>query len=347
MMRTRILWTLCAFVVFATLAAAAPAQALFRSDAPIEVTLTTNLRELIAERDSTLLEWYGAEMKWKDADGTEGTMAVELRARGHFRRQSRNCSFPPLFVRAEREARDGSILQGNPRVKLVTPCRTNSREYQNYIFTEYLAYRTYALIDSVNHRTRLAKVTYVDSTGRMKPVEVTAFFLETAEEVADEHKLEFTEQTGVTWEYIPAPVIDRISLFQYWVANTDWSVAGLHNMVMFRSEPMVYRPVAYDFDWTGLVGTRYARPNTQLGLTSTRQRLHRGPCRTAEQWAPTVAFFKSQRAAIDALWTTPIPDYDEREMSRAKRYLDELWPMLDDPRAFKREIIDKCQREGN
>ena len=202
-------------------------------------------------------------------------------------------------------------------------------EYQNYIFTEYLTYRTYALIDSVNHRTRLAKVTYVDSTGRMKSIEVHAFFLETAEEVADEHKLEFTEQTGVTWQYIPATVIDRISLFQYWVANTDWSVAGLYNIVMMRSEPMVYRPVAYDFDWAGLVGTRYSRPNEMLGLTSTRQRLHRGPCRSAEQWAPTVAHFRSQRAAVDALWTTPIEGYDDREMTRAKRFLDELWGILD------------------
>lgn len=323
------------------------AQPLFRNDAPLTVTLTTNLRDLTRQRDSTQLEWYGAEMTWTDADGTTGTIPVELRARGHFRRQTANCTFPPLFVRAEREVRDGSILQGNPRVKLVTPCRTNSKEYQQYIFTEYLTYRTYALIDSVHHRTRLARVTYVDSTGRMRPIEVTAFFLETAEEVADEHKLEFTEQTGVTWTYIPTPIIDRIALFQYWVANTDWSVAGLHNIVMLRSEPMVFRPVAYDFDWAGVVGTRYSKPNEMLGLRSTRERLHRGPCRTAEQWAPTIALFRERRAAFDALWTAPIEGYDVREQTRAKQYLDELWNVLDSERLFKREIIDKCQPEGN
>lgn len=328
-------------------APAAGGQALFKADAPVEVTLTTNLRDFVRERDSLELEWFGAEMKWKDADGTEGTMPVELRARGHFRRQSANCSFPPLFVRAGREAREGTILQGNPRVKLVTPCRPGSRDYQQYIFTEYMIYRTYALIDSVNHRTRLARVTYVDSTGRMQPIEVTAFFLETAEEVADEHKLEFTEQEGVTWEFIPRQVIDPISLFQYWVANTDWSVAGLHNIVMMRIEPQVYRPVAYDFDWTGVVGARYARPNQMLGLRSVRDRLHRGPCRTAEQWAPTVALFKAQRAAFDTLWSTPIDGYEDRDRERAKKYLDELWPILDNERLFKREIIDKCQPEGN
>lgn len=324
-----------------------PAQALFATNEPIEVTLSTNLRDLIRERDSTRLQWFGAEMKYRDADGTERVIPVELRARGHFRRQSSTCTFPPLFVRAERAVRDSSVLKGNPRVKLVTPCRNNSANYQQFIFTEYQLYKTYELIDSVHHRTRLAKVTYVDSTGRMRPVEVMAFFLETAEEVADAYDLEHVETPGVTWEFTVPEAIDRISIFQYWVANTDWSVAGLHNMALFRTKDLLYRPVAYDFDFTGAVNATYARPNTFLGLTSTRQRRHRGPCRTAEQWAPTIALFQAQHAAIDSIWTTPLPGQDPRKLAESKRYLDELWPILADARKFKREIIDECQREGN
>jgi hypothetical protein len=323
------------------------AQPLFASDAPVTVTLTTNLRELIRERDSTKVEWHDASMQWTEADGSVQTMTVQLRARGHFRRQSQNCTFPPVYVRAAREDRDGTLLQGNPRVKLVTPCRTNSGDYQQYIFTEYLTYRTYQIIDPVHHRTRLANVTYVDSAGRMKPIAVTAFFLETGEEVADEAKLTHSERTGVTWDFIPREVIDRISLFEYWIANTDWSVAGLHNIVMLQLSELEYRPVAYDFDWSGLVNTRYSRPNTTLGLTSTRQRLHRGPCRTVAEWAPTVAHFREKRAEIDALWSTPLAGQDPKKLEAGKKFLDELWPILDDPRRFQREIIEKCQKEGN
>jgi hypothetical protein len=57
-------------------------------------------------------------------------------------------------------------------------------------------------------------------------------------------------------------------LFEYWIANTDWSVAALHNIEMFRNKDLTYRPVAYDFDWAGVVGAAYSRPNTQLGLTN-------------------------------------------------------------------------------
>jgi hypothetical protein len=323
------------------------AQGTFSSKDPLTLTFTTNLRDLTRERDSLELAWFGTEMKWNDSAGAERTAPIELRARGHFRRQSANCAFPPIYVRAERDVRDGTPLQGNPRLKLVTPCRPTLAEYQQYIFLEYQIYQTYALLDPVHHRTRLVNVTYVDSMNRMRPVEVTAFFLETGEEMAQNNKVEFSERTGVTWDFIPPEVIQRISLFEYWIANTDWSVAGLHNIVMTRQAEFEYRPVAYDFDWAGVINTRYSRPNTQLGLTSTRQRLHRGPCRTAEQWAPTIAHFKSQRAAIEAIWSTPLPGQDPRKLADAKKFLDELWPLLDDPRRFKREIIDQCQPEGN
>ncbi len=334
----------------AALLVAAPmvaAQGTFSSKEPLKLTFTTNLRDLTRERDSLELEWFGTEMSWTDSSGALRNAAVELRARGHFRRQSANCAFPPIYLRAERAVRDGTPLQGNPRLKLVTPCRPTLAEYQQYIYLEYQLYQTYALLDSIHHRTRLVNVTYVDSTNRMRPVEVTGFFLETGEEMAQNEKLEFTERTGVTWDFIPKEPIQVISLFEYWVANTDWSVAGLHNIVMTRMSEFEYRPVPYDFDWAGVINTRYSRPNTQLGLTSTRQRLHRGPCRTAEQWAPTIALFLSKRAEIDTLWTTPLPGQDVRRLAEAKKFLDELWPILEDPRRFKREIIDKCQPEGN
>ena len=114
------------------------AQALFKEDAPLVMTLTTNLRDMLRERDSTELKWFGAEMQYKDEAGADVTIPVELRARGHFRRQARNCSFPPLFIRAPREVRDSSILQGNPRLKITTPCRPERADHQEYIYHEYL-----------------------------------------------------------------------------------------------------------------------------------------------------------------------------------------------------------------
>jgi len=334
-------------LVLAVSARTGEAQPLFQSKAPLEMTLTTNLRDLMRERDSTRLRWFGAEMRYLDETGAEQRIPVELRARGHFRRQSSNCAFPPLFIRAERAVRDSSVLRGNPRVKIVTPCRPGSADFQQYIFTEYQAYQTYALIDSMHHRTRLVNVTYADSAARVRPITVTAFLLETAEEVADEYGLDHVETEGVTWEFTFPNEINALSLFQYWIGNTDWSVSGLHNVALFRTADQMYRPVAYDFDWTGLVNPRYAFPNPTLGLSGMRERRHRGPCRTAEQWAPTIARFQAAKPAVDSIWSTPLPGQDARALVAAKRYLDQLWPILTDARAFKREVLDQCQPAGN
>ena len=343
-------WAIALVIACAVLPAAASpstAQALFRDEAPLTLTLTTNLRDLVRERDSTELRWFGAEMSYADAKGTMRRLPVELRARGHFRRQARNCAFPPLFLRADRAARDSSILQGNPRLKLVTPCRPTADDYQQYIYVEYLTYRTYAIINPVHHRTRLAQITYRDSTDRVKPITVMAFFLEIEEEVADEAKLKFSEQTGAVFDDMEAEALNRLSLFEYWVGNTDWSLSALHNISLFQKPDGAYVPIAYDFDWSGAVNARYSFPSEKLGIRTVRERLHRGPCRTPADWAPIIAHFQSKRAAVDSLWSTPLAGLEPKRQADSKAFLDQLWPILSDPKRVERDLVKVCQKIGN
>lgn len=326
----------------------ATAQSLFRDEAPVTLTLVTNLRDLMRERDSTELRWFGTEMTYTDSAGRERKVPVELRARGHFRRQARNCLFPPLYIRAGRAARDSSILRGNPRLKIVTPCRPSAEDYQQYILLEYLMYRTYAVVNpALHHRTRLANITYKDSTDRVKPITVTAFFLEIEEEVADEAKLEYSETQGALFADVVAEELNRVSLWEFWIGNTDWSVAALHNIELFRNAEGDYLPVAYDFDWSGAVNARYSFPNPTLGIRTVRERLHRGPCRTAAEWAPTIAHFTSRKAAVDSVWAAPIQGLDPKRRDDSKAYLDQLWPILSDARRFERMVVNVCQRQGN
>ncbi len=334
-------------LVLGALPSSAHAQALFRDEAPLELTLTTNLRDLVRERDSTELRWFGAEMSYTDEKGVVRRVPTELRARGHFRRQARNCAFPPIFIRAGKTARDSSILQGNPRLKIVTPCRPAAEDYQQYILLEYLMYRTYSVVQEVHHRTRLASITYKDSTDRVKPIVVTAFFLEIEDELADEHKLEYSETMGALFADVDSTTLDRISIFEYWIGNTDWSLSGLHNIELFRKPDGDYIPVAYDFDWSGAVNARYSFPNPTLGIRTVRERLHRGPCRTAEQWAPTIAYYKMKRTAIDSVWAMPVAGLDPKRRADTKAFLDQLWPILDNARTFGRTVVDICQKQGN
>lgn len=321
------------------------AQPLFRSEVPLPITITTNLRELVKERDSTELEWFGAEFSYVAGDSTV-TIPVELRARGHFRRQRSNCAFPPLHVRVDDRVAKGTELQGNPRVKLTTPCRPDSDDYQQYILLEYGVYRAYQTVLPKHPRTRLANITYQDSSGRMDPITVQAFFSEREEEVAKEHDVTLREDAlGAKFADVHAATLQGIALFSVMVGNSDWSLGALHNIYLLQDSMGVVSPVAYDWDWVGLVNARYARPDYRLPIKSVKERYYMGPCYTPEEWAPTVALFKDKRTELDAIWTT-IPGLNAKKREQATKYLADFWKLLDNPGAFAR-LTSTCRKLGN
>ena len=78
------------FTMAAVLPSEAVAQAIFRDTKPLAVTITTNLRDLLRERDSTALRWFGAALSYADDGGAVRRQGRRLRHRGlRGRRQRR------------------------------------------------------------------------------------------------------------------------------------------------------------------------------------------------------------------------------------------------------------------
>ncbi len=326
-------------------ATAVHAQPLFKSDDVLTVTITSNMRDLIRQRDSTRLEWFGAAFAYTDGDSAI-MLPVELRARGHFRRQRTNCDFPPLFVRGEKERLAGTALQGNSRLKLVTPCRAGSEEYQQYILLEYGIYRAYELLSNIRPRTRLAQVTYLDSADRARPITVPAFFMETAEEVSDEEQMILRdEMKGARFADVHLETLQTMSLFEVMVGGNDWSLGAQHNVFLLQDSVGIVYPVAYDWDFSGLVNARYAVPNEVLPIKRVTERHYMGPCYTREQWAPALEMFRGKRAEIDGIWAK-IPGLSPSKQEQALKYLAEFWKTIDNPKDFDR-MVKSCRPAGN
>jgi len=73
----------------------------------------------------------------------------------------------------------------------------------------------------------------------------------------------------------------RTTLFEYMIGNTDVSVSGLHNIVLVRdSTTLALNTVAYDFDFSGLVNTRYSSVDPRLRVKRVTEPLHRRPGKT-------------------------------------------------------------------
>jgi hypothetical protein len=330
------------------LAAAAPAaaQGLFRSDEPLAITITTNLRSLVRERDSLKLEKWGAVATVTAGTPAPQTIPVTLRARGHYRRQARNCDFPPIRLDAAKAAARGTILQGNTRLKVTTACRPGSRDYVQYILAEYAVYRAWALLDPLHFRTRLARITWTDSLARTAPITTWAFVIEEAGEVADRRGYGVEEAQGALFDDVEATSVRRTALFEWLIGNVDWSISAQHNIGLFRDSAMTIRAAPYDFDFSGAVDARYATPDPRLRIKVVTDRLHRGPCLPPDAWAPVVAHFLSKRAAIDSMYAS-IPDLDPAYLARIRTFWNRGWRTLEDPKAFRGAIVGECQAKGN
>lgn len=327
----------------------ARAQRLYRSTEPVEVTFTLGLKGLIKERDSLKLAAHPALMTWKDSGGKELSMPVELKARGHFRRQARNCDFPPIEWTAKRAAVQNTLFQGNTKMKITTNCRPGNDEFQQYILAEYAAYRIHQVISPVHFRTRLAHITYKDSAGPGKgAADVTswAFFIEDDNDMAKQNKMVVFKQMGALFEDVEQKQLMTTMLWEYMIGNTDVSIAVRHNIVVLRdSLTQNLLPISYDYDWSGLVNPRYAFPDPKLKIKRVTDRLFRGPCKPLAEWKPVFAQFASKRATIDSIYAS-IPQLKPNKVKDAKEFLNDFWKTIGDDRQAKYEIVEECQKQG-
>ena len=172
------------------------AQGLFRDSTVLDVRIVTDLRGVVRDRDSTKFQPRAGTLTYRESTGASKAFPVTLRARGHFRRQSRNCAFPPLKLEFERKDARETLFQGNSDLKITTNCRPGNTEYEQYILAEYALYRAYQAVSPKYFRTRLARITYHDSTNAMGDVVSWAFFVEDDKEVAKKFALTIDGDEG-------------------------------------------------------------------------------------------------------------------------------------------------------
>lgn len=316
-----------------------PSLSIFASDSPLTMTIRTDVRALLRDRGEDRTDHDGIARAQR-ADGAMDSVAIELRTRGVFRRRPAVCGFPPLRLSIGRRARQDTPFEGERRIKLVTHCR-NTDQYEQYVLQEYLIYRAYTLLTDLSLRARLARITYEDAAGREKPVTRYGVLLEHEDRLAARHGMRVLEDTGTHIARLDPGQTVFMAVFQYFIGNTDWSIRALHNIVLLTDSASRVFPVPYDFDWSGVIATRYALPDTSLPIRSVKERLYSGYCGSIEDFEPVFARFRQHRAAIEALYDLEPLERDERD--RARRYYGEFYRLIDDPARVRREMLKLCQ----
>jgi hypothetical protein len=322
----------------------AAALPLFASRAQLEIAIEADFRTISRDRDTLSTKRFPGTLKYAADGGDTIVVPIELRTRGHYRLLARNCPFVPLrvdFVRGKGPDAVGKTpFQGQSGLKLVTHCRNENR-YEQIVYREELVYRLHNLISPHSFRSRLAQVTYRDTTGKSLGT-FPGFFIEHENDVARRNGGKIAELRGALFDDLDPKEAVRFALFNYMIGNTDYSIYSLHNvrLIVVEGQPR-YTPSAYDFDFSGLVSAHYATPDPRLGIRDVRQRLYRGGCSHIEQLPQVATEFLGIKEAALALYDSA--SYLDRGAVRdAKYYLTEFFKTIEDPRDMKSAIADRC-----
>ena len=335
---------------YAERAEAAENAPLFQSFEPIKMTLRTDIEWLRDERNDSV-EVEGT-LTFVDLDGSTIERPVDTRTRGNFRRDKKNCNFPPLRLDFPTSQMEGTVFEGQDKLKLVTPCNDGRDSYQNYVFDEYLAYRVFNLLTPRSHRVRLVEITYEDVEDDYDTRTKMGFLIEDEDQMAERNRGTLEEVN----QFHPARALGEysmlVAMFNFMIANVDWSPVWFHNVKLVRTESGEFLTVPYDFDFSGVVNARYATvaPQVQNRIRRVTQRLYRGFCRPELTHATAVARFAETRDEVTALYNDfaalGFEHFDADDAKDALEFFEDFYKVVDDPEEFEDEIIDDCRDMG-
>ncbi|NNU16515.1 hypothetical protein HK107_09305 [Parvularcula sp. ZS-1/3] len=322
---------------------------LFAEDATLAITLTGPFKELRSRAGDEEPQRYDAVMR---LEGTSAeTHAINLQARGNFRRDRKNCGFPPLRLRINEKPGDASLFDRQRSLKLVTHCRDRA-QYRDYLLAEYTAYRLYGLLTEESFKVRLLDITYVEEADGSVVTTQSAFFIEDIDDLADRFGKDEVEADRATQEALVADAAGRLSVFQYMIGNTDWSVLRgreddpcCHNMKMIGATEEArtdLTPIPYDFDHAGLIDARYATPPPGLDLDSVRERRYRGFCRHNTEARATIEKTVSMKDAFLAE-VARTPGLTDRKRGAMRRYLEGYFRDVRSEDIAERKLLRDCR----
>ena len=316
---------------------------LFESHHPITIKLEADLRTLLKDRGEDREE-HPATLTYIDSSGSSVKLDLQIRVRGNFRSQAKHCDFPPLRFNFKKKQVDGTPFAGQDKLKMVNPCQRGLGEYKSYVILEYVAYRVYNHLTEYSFKVRQVEITYEDTTGKEATFTTFGFLIEDEEAMANRLNSTLREDENLHQEALANNQITLLSLFQFMIGNTDWSVPGPHNLKLIKlPDQFAPYPIPYDFDFSGLVNPPYATPQLGLPIKRVTDRYYLGYCRSEEQLTPLIERFQSNKNAIYEVMNNEVP-LSRGYRKGAERFLDEFYATIDRPNRIRRAFIKQCRQ---
>ncbi|MBO0947185.1 hypothetical protein [Fibrella forsythiae] len=311
---------------------------LFTTDDVLSLTITARMQPILRDRippkaDEKGLKHPAMLTVAADSGGTV-QLPINLQVRGHFRRSSANCTFPPLYLTVPKQPAKGTPFAKQSALKLVTHCNNEA-----YVVNEYLVYKLYNLFTDLSFKARLAQVTYADSAKKQAIYSRWGILLEDDSDVARRNRSK-VYKSRYRAENCDTLATATMAIFEYMIGNTDWSVVYQHNVRLVtdstKARPL---PIPYDFDHSGIVAAPYAKPAEQLNISSVQERLYRGPIYPQSVLRQVIARFNTLKPQIYAIYTNE-KRVERGYVKQTLAYLDDFFALINDPQKARTVFQD-------
>ena len=249
---------------FRPLACTAPTSPLFNasSNDVIDLTLRADFDHIndpaVAKADAT----SAGTVSWTEG-GSSLSVAVTVEARGHSRFD--HCAFRPLTI-VFPTAQVGNVFEGvTKKLKVVTHCGNHPtdpwilggtpEEQRRRLLAEYYFYEVLERLESTALNTRLARITYQDSSGTAI---VTDFAILREREDAACVRCGLVDEAADINALTPdATSVFQGTLYNRFVFSEDFNITSGHNSIGCFDPAGNGFYIPYDWDLTGVVRPDY------------------------------------------------------------------------------------------
>ena len=311
----------------------------FKEDSALNVTLESYWTKVINQKNK-MGHIFPARFICRINDSITANEPVGLQVRGHFRRDY--CYIPPLKLTFYKDS--PSVMHSLKSLKLVSACRLTDG-YEQYLLKEFIVYKLYNLITDKSFRVRLLNLEYKDSSEKKSSFKNYSFLTEDVKEVSKRNECKEWVKGKVNTEATNRKQMTIVALFEYMIGNTDWSVSAEHNIKFIQSKADSNSrpyPVAYDFDYSGIVNTEYAVPDPLLNTETVQQRVYRGFPRTMDELNEALGIFKQQKEKMYAL-VNNFELLNTRNKKNMIAYLESFYTDIKNPKDIKYLFIDNAR----
>lgn len=296
----------------------------------LTVTIKTNIDSILMNKNTE--KSFPAKLSYTDVTGVNLTRKIKVKARGRSRRKV--CDFPPLKIKfCKKELAADNISKSHKSLKLITHCNDESGSLQNVI-EEYLAYKVYNELTNSSLKVQLIKINYedMDSDDSFKRY---AVLIEDIDELAERIGGKEVEGFGKTLADFDQTAMNTFATFQFMIGNEDWRVPFMRNIKFVQQEGNEkLTPIPYDFDASGLVFAKYAKPDRDLKLQSVRQRAFMGEFNNKEDRAAMVDLFNAKKEGIyDLIQNFKVMNKVDKAKTIA--YFDSFYEIINTPKLLR------------